>query len=139
MRKYDDQLLVKSQDSTWLGFYNYWETNGTTLLPYFNETDHWGHRNSISPWQEAHQGKQAYIGKVLIYEPCNYASNVAYYHAMTRVCDYPNWAADDEFKNAIKRAFASFAAGSANYHGSETQLGWSMTVQMSSMILYLGH
>ena len=25
---------------------------------------------------------------IMIYEPCNYVSNVAYYHSVTEICDY---------------------------------------------------
>ena len=34
---------------------------------------------------------------VVIMEPCNYASNIAYYHAAKRACDYPEWKNDVNF------------------------------------------
>ena len=34
--------------------------------------------------------------QIEIVEPCNYVSNVAYYHATTRICDYPEWSISDD-------------------------------------------
>jgi len=36
-------------------------------------------------------GNERYFGEVLVYAPCNYASNVAFYRGVTRICDYPFW------------------------------------------------
>jgi len=41
-----------------------------------------------TPYKENEDLKYAFIGDVLIYEPCNYASNIAYYHSVTRACDW---------------------------------------------------
>ena len=37
---------------------------------------------------------------MLIKEPCNYASNVAYYHAVTRICSKENWSMDIDMVRA---------------------------------------
>ena len=40
------------------------------------------------------------FGSVSIYEPCNYASNVAYYHTVTEICDHEGWTIQmDDGKN----------------------------------------
>jgi hypothetical protein len=77
--------------------------------------------------------------KMIIYEPCNYASNIAYYHAATRICDYPNWNVDDVQINALKRSFATLAMGSAMWHGSHTYVGYSFDNNMIAVISYLAH
>ena len=36
--------------------------------------------------------------KILICEPCNYASNIAYYHSMVRICEKgDDWSFDEVF------------------------------------------
>ena len=76
---------------------------------------------------------------MIIYEPCNYASNIAYYHAATRICDYPNWNVDDVQISALKRSFATLAMGSAMWHGSHTYVGYSFDNNMIAVISYLAH
>ena len=77
---------------------NYFKSNGTEH-DYMNRTDHWGGCTPDTPNTRCDVGDYkentiSYFGdeKMVIYEPCNYASNVAYYHSATRVCDYPDWA-----------------------------------------------
>jgi len=40
--------------------------------------------------------RDSVLGEYYIYERCNYASNAAYYRSVTRICDYPDWIADDK-------------------------------------------
>ena len=42
-------------------------------------------------WFEDNCTTQA-VGNMPIYEPCNYASNVAYYHTVTEICAKQDWA-----------------------------------------------
>lgn len=76
---------------------------------------------------------------MVIYEPCNYASNVAYYHSATRVCNYPDWTVDDDLKRAIKQSFITLSMGSAMWHGSHTYVGYSFDNNMIAVISYLAH
>lgn len=76
---------------------------------------------------------------MIIYEPCNYASNVAYYHSATRICDYPDWSSEPKMINAHKRAFSTLAMGSAMWHGSHTFVGYSFDNNMIALISYLGY
>jgi hypothetical protein len=72
-----------------------------------NLTDKWGqcipgdlsNRCPIGPYLD---NQPKYFGDVLINEPCNYVSNIAYYRAATRICDNENWNIDDEKTNAVK-------------------------------------
>jgi len=76
---------------------------------------------------------------MIVYEPCNYASNVAYYHAATRICDYPDFTIDAANQNALKKAFATLAMGSAFWHGSHTYDGYSFDNNMIAVISYVAH
>ena len=40
-----------------------------------------------------------------IYEPCNYASNLAYYHMVTMICDNQEWSLPAEYTKAMVQAF----------------------------------
>ena len=73
-----------------------------------------------------------------VYEPCNYASNIAFYHAAKRACDY-EWSIDDKMVTAVKRNMATMGAGSSFWHGSHTFVGYSFDNQMISAIAYLAH
>jgi len=80
----------------------YYASNGTDK-DYQNRTDHWGQctefednpRCVVPPYRE---NKTANFGadNMLIEEPCNYASNIAFYHASTRICDYPDWTVSED-------------------------------------------
>jgi hypothetical protein len=43
------------------------------------------------------------FGSVSIYEPCNYASNVAYYYTVTEMCDHEGWTLPIEEGKALDR------------------------------------
>jgi len=72
--------------------------------------------------------------KMKIYEPCNYVSNIAYYHAVSRICDNPSWNMDTSFVNAQKRSFANLAMGSSFKHGSDTNAGGEFDTTMIAVI-----
>jgi len=65
------------------------------------KSDHWGgcipggdgSRCPVGPYS---RNTPEFFGveKLVIYEPCNYVSNVAYYRSVTRTCAYP-WSVDD--------------------------------------------
>lgn len=76
---------------------------------------------------------------MIMYEPCNYVSNVAYYHSATRICDYPDWSIDKAHQIGMKRSFATLAMGSAMWHGSHTYVGYSFDNNMIAVISYLAH
>lgn len=73
-------------------------------------------------------------------EPCNYASNIAYYHSALRVCDYPQWAGFNRTQvRDIKRGFVTLAAGSAFMHGSHTDLGADYDNDSISVIVWTAY
>jgi hypothetical protein len=145
LAKYDDDLLPSSQDNAWKGMLDYFNSNGTSH-DYMNQTDYWGGCTPDTPNTRCDVGDYkedtvSYFGeeKMIIYEPCNYASNVAYYHSATRICDYPDWSVDDDQIKGQKRAFATLAMGSAMWHGSHTYVGYSFDNNMIAVISYLAH
>ena len=85
---------------------SYYTSNGTSLDSY-NHTDHWGgctefsadKRCTVPPYMRNVSHPFSGIGRknIQIMEPCNYVSNVAYYHATTRICDYPDWKIPKDF------------------------------------------
>jgi hypothetical protein len=77
--------------------------------------------------------------EVMIMEPCNYASNVAYYHSAVRFCDYPDWNFDQETVILLKRAMTTLGSGSPFMHGSHTQLGFFFDNNVISVIAFTGY
>ena len=59
---------------------------------------------------------------ITVYEPCNWVSNVAFYHAVTAVCDKTDWFAPQSVAVALAQSLAMLAAGLAFYHASGTNL-----------------
>jgi len=105
MRKFNDTETHKSQNAAWAGMGTYWSTNGTDH-DYMDRADHWG---SCRPDAKDTRCKVGYYLEYLwdtaggefgeqgmeVFEPCNYASNVAFYHGTTRICDYPEFSIDE--------------------------------------------
>jgi hypothetical protein len=106
LAKYNDTILAKSQDAAWYGMEQYFLSNGTDK-DYMNKTDHWGgcvpeNPNSRCPVGDYEEfvknpkGGDFGAKNITMMEPCNYASNVAYYHAATRICDYTQFSVGEE-------------------------------------------
>lgn len=76
---------------------------------------------------------------MIVYEPCNYVSNVAYFRSVTRICDYPDWHVTDDFVREFKRGFATLAMGSAMWHASHTDLGYVFDNNVIGLISYLAY
>ena len=105
MGKYDDKILMKSQNAAWKGMIDYFKTNGTNK-DYQGHADHWGgcdvddDRCEAYIYREAkenHEGGFFGMDKMEVYEPCNYVSNIAFYHAAQRVCDYEDFSIDVDY------------------------------------------
>lgn len=86
---------------------DYYKSNGTDN-DYMGKADHWGgcqnftadSRCNVPTYMDNNPGmfgnESSTLGSYLIYERCNYVSNVAFYRSVTRICDYPNWSIDAE-------------------------------------------
>lgn len=75
--------------------------------------------------------------KILIEEPCNYVSNVAFYHSVTRICDYPEWNISKKAIQSQKRSFSTLSMGSHFWHASHTFAGKVFDNVMMSVVAYL--
>ncbi len=121
------------QDKAWQGTIDYFTNDGYG-------TDPWGSRDTA--YREENATAQALHG-VVIYEPCNYASNVVYYHVSTEVCYRRS--AGSSFSmpaataNAIGAMFSYLAWGSCMLHGSHTNLGSAVDGTAIRIIAYTAH
>ena len=114
--------LVASHDGAWAGFASYYSTNGTG-------TDSWGGCNAQVYEESNHTKCKQYkesnythmdAGDIGVFEPCNSASNLAYYRTAIGVCDHANWAMGEDSQGALIQSFIHLAMGSFFWHGSHS-------------------
>jgi len=74
-----------------------------------------------------------------IYEPCNYASNLAYYRVVTSICAYQDWGLDRDYQLAMAQAFTALTTGSAFWHGSHTYLGNIADNRFIDVVAFIAH
>ena len=80
-----DSRLLKSVGSQWEGMLTFANAGGNS-----ENGDIWHTCKTNEKWFEDNCTVQEY-GNVPIFEPCNYASNIAYYHTATEICARENW------------------------------------------------
>ena len=144
MGKWNDPDLAKASDSSWAGFVDYYQ--------HPEKNDPWidciaDPENPLcldDRWIEGHNRHYRFFGngterQMLIMEPCNDVSNVAYYHSTMRTCDYPDWHYPMEYAKAFKRSFVTLSAGSALMHGSHTALGYGYDNYLIGVIAYTAY
>ena len=76
--------LVQSVGAQWDGMIEYSATKGNP------PDDPWIQCTEKGKWFEVNCTVQEY-GQMSIWEPCNYASNLAYYHTVTEICARQEW------------------------------------------------
>ena len=79
---------------------------------------------------------------ITIYEPCNYASNIAYYHVTTNICRRRNaqeWSMEDSKVVALGEMFVHLGFGSALWHGSHTFLGNVMDNRFIEIVSWVAY
>jgi len=92
--------LVEVSNGAWLGMVSYHHTDG-------QGNDTWGSclgNGHCHQYHEQNLTVQNYHN-IGIYEPCNYASNVAYYHVVTSICKYQDWSISSDYTLAMAQAF----------------------------------
>ena len=52
---------------------------------------------------------------MVVFEPCNFASNMAYYFMASGVCEYRYWFLPAPFVNALVEGSAGLAAGQLRF------------------------
>ena len=117
MERLSPELLAVS-DGAWRGMVEYHAIDGAG-------NDTWGSCIDTGHCHKYHEQNltvQEYHS-IGIYEPCNYASNVAYYHVVTSICDYQDWSLSSSYQLAMAQSFTALTVGSAFWHGSHTLLG----------------
>ena len=109
-----DPNLRNASNSAWKGLLDYCDNDGFGKDP-------WG--SDRHPYHEYNPTMQ-HFHKMVVYEPCNYASNIAYYHDVTEMCHHQNrLSMSRESYVAIIQSFTFLAFGSSVMHGSHTRLG----------------
>jgi len=133
IKKTDDHLY-QSVNAQWSGLKAYANAGGN------GGSDPWYDCNSdILPhkvWFERNCTVEKY-GNIPIWEPCNYASNIAYYHTVIEHCAKQTWSMPPESVNAIIKSYASLGAGSSFMHMSETMVGGISDVRVNDLIGYI--
>ena len=71
------KLLLFFKDLAWQGFVQYFQSNGSG-------DDFWGSKSQDGQWIERNATNLNYLN-ITIYEPCNFASNLAHYRAAYQV------------------------------------------------------
>lgn len=106
--------------------------------------DAWGQSSpalvgNLPPFDEYFKRPNVTFGRygILTYEPCNYVSNIAYYHSVTKMCKY-NWSTTNELQSNQIQAMSMLAVGSSFMHQSYTFVGARFDNIMISIISYVG-
>ena len=78
---------------------------------------------------------------MMICEPCNYASNVAYYHDSTEICQKlalgAPFSVSSPYVSALGKGFSALSMVLAFMHGSHTSLGHQLDNEGIKVIAYL--
>ena len=104
--------LTQANNNAWKGLMEFFQNDG-----YDNET--WG-GCCDDIWNEDNATAQDFLG-MLIYEPCNYASNLAYYHLATEVCHSAgagSLSMSADSASAVVQSASFLAFGSSAFHGT---------------------
>lgn len=128
-----DQRLPGTQDSAWQGIIDYWNMGGAP-------DDLWG--KAPTGLRERNITKIS-VDSMEIYEPCNFASNLVYYHLLNEMCIYQSnggrFKLPFEFVQAIASTITVLPMGSCFFHGSNTKLGMQQDFHAIKVVLYLIH
>ena len=115
-------------------------TQWAKLIDYANDggtpgSDEWRQDCNRPPrekyWMENNCTVQKY-GNIAIWEPCNYASNMAYYHSFLETCSSKNhnWSFPIKSRNAICKTFALLGFASSFFHATQTENGGIVDVRV---------
>ena len=125
-----DPDLIQANDGAWRGLAEFFVNDGYGVDP-------WGGRDTN--FKEENATTQDYLG-MLIYEPCNYASNLPNFYMATEMCNRAEDLSMPQNSSVAIIQTASFLAmGSSAYHGSHTNLGDSLDGDMIQILSYVIH
>eukprot|EP00092_Neocalanus_flemingeri_P005587 GFUD01006019.1.p1 GENE.GFUD01006019.1~~GFUD01006019.1.p1 ORF type:complete len:991 (+),score=124.96 GFUD01006019.1:438-2975(+) len=106
-----DKDLVQSQENGWKEMTKYQDQH----------QDSWGSNPSRYAERNPKSLAVSRSRSLLVYEPCNFASNWAYYHLMSSVTSF-KWM-PKEVKKGLGQSSAALGLASSFFHGSHTKLG----------------
>ena len=121
----NDANLTAAQNAAWRGFLDYYQ-HPEAPDPWIDCLEDPTNAHCFdSKYQEGKTKQWSLFAanttdEVLIMEPCNYASNMAFYHSTVRFCDYPSWNLDPQAVLMMKRTMATLGPGSSFMHASHT-------------------
>ena len=87
-------------------------------------------------WFENNCTRQAPV-EMDIWEPCNYASNLAYDRLMVEMCLQQEWTFSSDAVAKIAEAFNIVTFGSAFFHGSQTHNGATQDGFSNNLFCYI--
>jgi len=127
-----DPKLYQSVNSQWAGIRAYANKGGAP-------GDIW-----YRCGQEEKPGKRYFeyncttqpYGSLPVWEPCNYVSNIAYYHLTLQLCNRSNWSMPQSSVNNIIKIYASLAAGSSSMHASMSTDGIAEDRRVNDLMSY---
>jgi len=131
--KKTDSQLYKSVNHQWIGLKEYANKGGSGADSWY-KCDSDTTPNKI--WFERNCTTEKY-GNIPVWEPCNYASNIAYYHTVIEQCAKETWSMSKDSVNTIIKSYASLGAGSSFMHMSETRVGGISDVRVNDLIGYI--
>lgn len=107
-------------------------------------TDLWGQdsgwiENNRTPLSQDDNTTVPGATDIILQQPCNAVSNIAYYRAAIDVWEYEHWAIPEEYIEALTLTFSIEAYGSIFYHGGETTLGYLIDVIPTGAFAQMGH
>eukprot|EP00095_Tigriopus_kingsejongensis_P005289 maker-scaffold758_size101577-snap-gene-0.21 protein:Tk05289 transcript:maker-scaffold758_size101577-snap-gene-0.21-mRNA-1 annotation:"-denpendent receptor" len=91
MNEFDPDLIL-AQESLWLGMLEY-----STLGESSNDIWTTCETDFSNRYYENYNCSLQEYGNLPIHEPCNYASNIAYYHMMLEICQKDSWNIDEDY------------------------------------------
>merc|ERR1711936_509573 len=116
-------------EKAWEGMIEYWEARGA-------EDDPWLSCEEDERWFEHNCTTQPGI-EMDIWEPCNYASNLAYDRMVVEMCMQHSWTLPQQTVNTVGKSFAILTFASGFYHGSETLLGERQDGMSNALFAYV--
>ena len=130
-----DPNLIRTVGTQWRKLVDYASQGGTP------ESDEWRQDCNRPPREEYWMENNCTVqqdGNMAIWEPCNYASNMAYYHSVLETCSKNHyWSFPLISKNSIGTTFALLGFSSAFYHASQTVNGNTVDNRVVDMIWFL--
>lgn len=149
--KWNDSILDQALDGHYTAIINYYQTNPVESDPWINcilnSTDS---RCYNGGYMESDSERWTVFGEatereIVVMEPCNYVSNLAFLYSSFRVCEHEWLGRKDNntlvlpFKKAIKRSFTILSAGSSFMHASHTSVGGKLDNFMIQATAFLAY